>query len=120
VTTKIDLVRQPVIAMRNATVTPLAALYEPRFAGNRWKYLKECLGSTFVSSVGKFVDRFEVEAAAFASAKHAVAVVNGMAALHIALQTRHAQLERVAQFGVVKRTLFGRYEVAFARVHGIC
>lgn len=61
------------------------ALHEPRFRGNEWVYLKECLDSTFVSSVGKFVDRFEDELAAFTGAKRAVAVVNGTAALHVSL-----------------------------------
>jgi perosamine synthetase len=61
------------------------ALHEPRFNGNEWIYLKECLDSTFVSSVGEFVDRFEDGLANFTSAKHAVAVVNGTAALHVAL-----------------------------------
>ena len=60
-------------------------LHEPTFAGNEWLYVKECLDTTFVSSVGKFVDRFEVDLAAYTGAKHAVAVVNGTAALHIAL-----------------------------------
>lgn len=61
------------------------ALHEPRFNGNEWIYLKECLDSTFVSSVGKFVDRFEADLASFTGAKRAVAVVNGTAALHVAL-----------------------------------
>lgn len=61
-------------------------LHEPSFNGNEWLYLKECLDSTFVSSVGTFVDRFEADLATFAGAKHAVAVVNGTAALHIALK----------------------------------
>lgn len=61
-------------------------LHEPSFLGNEWKYVKECLDTTFVSSVGKFVDRFETELAAYTGAKYAVAVVNGTAALHIALQ----------------------------------
>lgn len=61
-------------------------LHEPTFAGNEWLYVKECLDTTFVSSVGKFVDRFEDDLAAYTAAKHAVAVVNGTAALHIALQ----------------------------------
>jgi len=61
------------------------ALHEPRFRGNEWRYLKECLDSTFVSSVGKFVDRFEDELAAFTGAKRVVAVVNGTAALHVSL-----------------------------------
>lgn len=61
-------------------------LHEPRFAGNESAYLKECLDSTYVSSVGKFVDRFEEELAAFTGAERAVAVVNGTAALHVALR----------------------------------
>ena len=61
------------------------ALHEPRFRGNEWIYLKECLDSTFVSSVGKFVDRFENDLAAFTGAKRAIAVVNGTAALHVSL-----------------------------------
>lgn len=63
-----------------------AALHEPNFKGNEWAYLKECLDSTYVSSVGKFVDRFEEQLAAFTGAKHVVVVVNGTAALHIALK----------------------------------
>lgn len=62
------------------------ALHEPHFNGNEWLYLKECLDSTFVSSVGKFVDRFESDLANFTGAKHAVVVVNGTAALHVALK----------------------------------
>jgi len=61
------------------------ALHEPSFVGREWDYLKECLDSTFVSSVGKFVDRFEADLAAFTGAKRVVAVVNGTAALHVAL-----------------------------------
>ena len=70
---------------------PPVALHEPRFAGNEWSYLKECLDSTFVSSVGKFVDRFEADLAAYTGAKHAVAVVNGTAALHVAFRLAGVQ-----------------------------
>lgn len=63
-----------------------ASLHEPRFRGNEWDYLKECLDTTFVSSVGKFVDRFEAELAEFTGATRAIAVVNGTAALHVALK----------------------------------
>lgn len=62
-----------------------APLHAPEFQGNEWNYLKECLETTFVSSVGKFVDRFESDLAEFTGAGHAVAVVNGTAALHVAL-----------------------------------
>jgi len=61
-------------------------LHEPVFFGNEKKYLNECIDSTFVSSVGKFVDRFEVMMAEYTGAKYAIATVNGTAALHIALQ----------------------------------
>ncbi|MEK7247810.1 MAG: aminotransferase class I/II-fold pyridoxal phosphate-dependent enzyme, partial [Chloroflexota bacterium] len=67
------------------------ALHQPRFAGNEWTYLKECLDSTFVSSVGKFVDRFEKELADFTGARHVVAVVNGTAALQVALRLAGVQ-----------------------------
>jgi len=60
-------------------------LHEPVFFGNEKKYLNECIDSTFVSSVGKFVDTFEEMVADYTGAKYAVATVNGTAALHIAL-----------------------------------
>lgn len=60
-------------------------LHAPSFAGKEWVYLKACLDSTFVSSVGVYVDRFENDLVSFTGAKHAVAVVNGTAALHVAL-----------------------------------
>ena len=83
---QIVLSDQVVNAVRAVVGPGKVALHEPTFAGNEWLYLKECLDSTFVSSVGKFVDRFEADLAAFTGAKYAVAVVNGTAALHIAMQ----------------------------------
>lgn len=73
-------------AVRSVVGHGQVALHEPRFAGNEWVYLKECLDSTYVSSVGRFVDRFEADLAAYTGAKYAVAVVNGTAALHVALR----------------------------------
>lgn len=61
-------------------------LHEPSFDGNEWNYVKECLDSTFVSSVGNFVDRFESDLVDLTGAKNAISVVNGTAALHIALK----------------------------------
>jgi len=81
----ISLPDQIVSAIQSVAGIGPVELHEPTFAGNEWIYVKECLDSTFVSSVGKFVDRFEVNLAAYTGAKHAVAVVNGTAALHIAL-----------------------------------
>ena len=66
-------------------------LHEPKFVGNEKKYLNECIDSTFVSSVGAFVERFEQEFAAYVGSKYAVAVVNGTAALHTALMVADVQ-----------------------------
>lgn len=60
-------------------------LHEPRFIGNEKKYLNECIDSTFVSSVGEFVDRFEEEISKFTNAKYSIATNNGTSALHISL-----------------------------------
>ncbi|MHB1530118.1 MAG: LegC family aminotransferase [Acidiferrobacteraceae bacterium] len=62
------------------------ALHEPAFLGNEWAYVKECLDTGWVSSVGKFVDRFEADLAEFTGSGYAVAVVNGTAALHVCLK----------------------------------
>ena len=61
-------------------------LHEPTFDGNEWNYVKECLDSTYVSSVGKFVDKFESDLVDFTGAKYAISVASGTAALHIALK----------------------------------
>jgi len=61
------------------------ALHEPQLNGNEKKYLAECIDTGWVSSVGPFVDRFESDLASYTGSKRAVAVVNGTAALHLAL-----------------------------------
>lgn len=61
-------------------------LHAPVFAGNEKKYLNECIDSTYVSSVGAFVNRFEEEIADITGAEKAVAVVNGTAALQVAMR----------------------------------
>lgn len=66
----------------NQEFTPLAV---PVFAGNEKKYLNECIDTTFVSSVGKFVDRFEEEIARYTGSKKAVVCVSGTNALHMSL-----------------------------------
>lgn len=60
-------------------------LHEPQFTDIEQSYVKACLDSGFVSSVGPFVDTFEDEIAHFTGAKHAIAVSNGTSALQIAL-----------------------------------
>jgi len=66
--------------------TDFIPLHAPKFDGNEKKYLLETIDSTFVSSVGEFVYKFEQKVAEYTGAKHAVATVNGTAALHIALK----------------------------------
>ena len=66
------------------TTGPIS-LHEPKFTGNEKKYLNECIDSTFVSSVGKFVDQFEEEIAGYTGSNYAIATSNGTSSLHIAL-----------------------------------
>ena len=60
-------------------------LHEPEFSGNEWKYVKECIDTGWVSSVGSYVDLFERTIEDFTGVKHAVATVNGTTALHLCL-----------------------------------
>lgn len=66
--------------------TEFIPLHSPIFNGNEKKYLSETIDSTFVSSVGKFVDKFEYKVAEYCKSNYAIATVNGTAALHIALK----------------------------------
>jgi perosamine synthetase len=79
------LAQEITTAIKKTICRQSAVLHEPSFKGNESKYVQECIDSTFVSSVGKFVDRFEKEIADYTGSKYAVAVVNGTAAMHIAL-----------------------------------
>lgn len=80
-----DLAQQVIAAIRSVVGDGVVHLHEPTFAGNEWTYVKQCLDSTFVSSVGEFVPEFERRLVDFTGARHAIAVVNGTAALHTAL-----------------------------------
>jgi perosamine synthetase len=62
------------------------SLHEPSLGGNEWAYVKDCLDSTWVSYVGQYVDQLESMLADFTGVKQVVAVVNGTAALHMALK----------------------------------
>ena len=78
--------KQIVDFIRDLYGTPdFVPLAVPKFIGNEKKYLNECIDTTFVSSVGKFVDRFEEDMARYTGAKRAVVCVNGTNALHMAL-----------------------------------
>jgi len=91
VVTESVLARQIIQAIRSVVGSDPVVLHEPRFAGNEWAYLKECLDSTYISSVGRFVDRFEADLASYTGARYAVAVVNGTAALQVALRLAGVQ-----------------------------
>ena len=62
---------------------PLSA---PNISGNEWKYVKECLDTEWVSSSGKFVDKFEYAVKDFSGAKYSVACVNGTSALQLSIR----------------------------------
>jgi perosamine synthetase len=68
--------------MSNQEIIPLSV---PNIAGNEWKYVKDCLDTGWISSVGAYVSQFEQMVADYAGAKYGVAIVNGTSALHIAL-----------------------------------
>lgn len=63
----------------------LIPLHEPEFEGNEWAFVRDCLDTGWVSSVGGYVDRLERDLAAYTGASHAVVTGNGTAALHICL-----------------------------------
>ena len=81
------------IGFQNSVVTAVSSvtgdlpvgLHEPIFAGNEQKYVRDCIDSTYVSSVGKYVSKFEEDLARYVGVKHAVAMVNGTSALHLGL-----------------------------------
>jgi len=80
----VDRVLAATRAVLGDAIQPIA-LHEPEFRGREWDYVKECIDTGWVSSVGSFVDRFERDLSAFTGAAHAVATSNGTAALHICL-----------------------------------
>jgi aminotransferase in exopolysaccharide biosynthesis len=80
-----EFIQDVISAIRSVTGNTSVALHEPEFDGNEWKYVKECIDSNFVSSVGKFVDKFERDLEEYTGSKHAIAVSNGTSALHISL-----------------------------------
>lgn len=74
-------------AVRTVLGQPAApiSLHEPEFAGREWEYVRDCLDTGWVSSVGAYVDRFERDLASYTGAAHAIATSNGTSALHLCL-----------------------------------
>lgn len=80
------MIEQLITVVRDAYATDAPIpLHAPIFGGNETAYVTDTIASTFVSSVGAYVDRFEADMAALTGAGRAIAVVNGTAALHMAL-----------------------------------
>lgn len=73
-------------ACRRCLPSGAAPLHEPTFGGNEREYLRECIDSGWVSSLGGFVSRFERELETFTGARHVIATVNGTAALHLCVR----------------------------------
>lgn len=71
--------------MKRKASNQIIPLSVPVIQGNEWKYIKECLDTGWVSSVGSYVNNFEKVVADYVGTKHAVAVVNGTSALHLSL-----------------------------------
>ena len=69
--------------MKNKKIIPLSV---PNISGNEWKYVKDCLDTGWISSVGSYVTEFEKSVAKYLDVKHAVATSSGTTALHISLQ----------------------------------
>ncbi|MCR9290832.1 MAG: LegC family aminotransferase [Bacteroidetes bacterium] len=69
--------------MSNQKFIPLSV---PNISGNEWKYVKDCLDTGWISSVGSYVTKFEEEVAKYVGAKYGIAAVNGTAAIHICLK----------------------------------
>jgi len=82
----VSLPAQITDAIRKVVGNNPQKLHEPTFTGNEMKYVEDCINSTYVSSVGKYVDQFELDLAKYTGAKYAISVVNGTAALHLALK----------------------------------
>ncbi len=80
----VDAVLAAVSQVLGPATGPIA-LHEPEFSGREWDYVKECLDTGWVSSVGSYVDRFERDLEACTGAAHAIATSNGTSALHVCL-----------------------------------
>ncbi len=80
-----DFTEQVVNAIASVVGSGPASLHAPSFTGNELRYLEECIESTYVSSVGNFVEKFERNLAEYTGADYAICVVNGTSALHLAL-----------------------------------
>jgi len=82
---KTQSLSQEILTVFEELFSKKVGLHEPHFVGKEWEYVKECLDTGWVSTVGNFVDRFEENLSEITGISQAVAMVNGTAALHMAL-----------------------------------
>ena len=75
-------IAEAVVAALTGVFPDGVGLHEPEFQGNEWDYVKECIDTGWVSTAGRFVERFEQDIKAVTASPHAIATVNGTAALH--------------------------------------
>ena len=80
------IVEEIVASIKDLLGSDTYALHEPKFDHNELQYLSDCLKSTYVSSVGPYVEEFESELAKYTGAKYAIATTNGTSGLHLALK----------------------------------
>ena len=81
-----DIANEFIAQAKSIFGTDFIPLHRPVFNGNEREYLIDCIESNFVSSVGPKVTEFEEKVARFTGSKHAIATVNGTAALHVAIE----------------------------------
>ena len=84
--TEVKIITRSVIeAIQNVAGKTKLPLHEPIFFGKEYEYLKSCLDTTYVSTVGKYVETFEKQLIDYTGAKSVIGVINGTSGLQIAL-----------------------------------
>src|SRR5579872_5808657 len=73
------------LAVSGAEPRALIPVYRPDLSGNERRYVLECVDTSWISSIGSFIPRFERALTEVTGARHAIAVCNGTVALHLAL-----------------------------------
>lgn len=79
------IIKEIEIKIKNFFGKKIFNLHEPSFFGNETKYLNECIKSSYVSSVGNYVNKFEKKISDYTKSKYSLSVINGTSALHLIL-----------------------------------
>src|SRR5277367_422026 len=81
----LSIAQEPELGLTPAPLNKFLPVYQPRFGGREKEYVNQCLDTTWISSKGEFIGRFETGFADYVGARHAVSVCNGTVAIHLAL-----------------------------------